>query len=271
MIKYSKKAMILYQTENFGNSYEYRTGAHHNWVMAPHLHEFSEIAFTLDGVTTVWVDGVRYSVPRGHLVLILPNQIHEYTDQTESYVRCAVFSNDHVPAFFQALRDRRLACPVLDLTNHPRLLEELDRIDPKNTLHVCGLLNLLCEQALLQCTPIPKAPSTPLPIHRVIEYISQNFTQDITLKQLAKRLGYHEKYLSSYLHRMTGMNFRLFLASYRVQYAKDQLRSEEGAHKTVAQIALDCGFSSINNFNRVFKELAGMTPREYRDGKRQKC
>lgn len=258
--------MILYQTENLGKSYEYRTNTHRNWVMAPHLHEFSELAFTLEGIMTVWVDGVRYSVPQGHLVLILPNQIHEYTDQTDSRLQCAVFSNDHVPAFFQALRDRQPVSPVLDLTQHTELLWELKHVDPHNTLHLCALLNLLCEQAMLQWQLVPKRRPPSTPFYEVIEYISRNFTQEITLKQLAKRLGYHEKYLSSALHRMTGMNFRLFLASYRIQYAKDQLRAEEGERKSVAQIALDCGFSSINNFNRVFKELTGITPSEYRNG-----
>ena len=47
--------MIVYQIENFGNRYEYRSNPHENYVIPPHLHEYSEIAFTLSGVTTVIV------------------------------------------------------------------------------------------------------------------------------------------------------------------------------------------------------------------------
>ena len=83
--------MLVYQTENFGKHYDYRSNPHKNWVMPPHIHEFSEIAFTKEGVTTVILNGKKHVVPAGHMIFILPNQIHEYTDETPSVLRCAVF------------------------------------------------------------------------------------------------------------------------------------------------------------------------------------
>ncbi len=256
--------MIVYQTENFGKSYEYRSNPHQNWIMPPHLHEFSEIAFTLEGVTTVFVDGKKHSVPKNHLIFILPNHIHEYSNETESQMRCAVFSNDHIPAFFDLIKKMQPRDPVIDLSGQTELLRALDSVDQGNTVRICGLLHLVCD-ALLRATPlVPAATSKSVLFREVIDYISKNFCEDIRLCDLAKRLGYHEKYLSSVLHTLTGMNFRTFLSSYRINYAKHLLRTEGGEGRRVSEIALQCGFSSINSFNRVFHALTGTTPTQYR-------
>ena len=255
--------MIVYQTENFGKIYEYRSNLHENWVMPPHIHEFSEIAFTQTGTTTVYVGGTRYEVPEKHLILILPNQIHEYTDETASQLRCAVFSNDHIPCFFHKIKNTVPINPVVDLSDAPALLDVLSSCAPTDTLKLCGLLNLICDRLLRSSGFSERTAGEHSMFYEVIRYISENFTQDIKLSDLAKRLGYHEKYLSSALHSLTSMNFRTFLASYRVNFAKDLLRTRRSGSARISDIALQCGFSSINSFNRAFREITGMTPRQY--------
>lgn len=257
--------MIVYQTENFGNRYEYRTNPHENWCVPPHIHQFCEIAFTKTGVTTVFVDKQKYLVPAGHLIFILPDQIHEYSSETPSTLRCAVFSERYIPAFFEALQNRRLEDPVLDLTGQPQLLQALDRADPADTLTLCGLLNLLCAQVLRTCRLLPRSQPEQALFRDALAFIRQNFQQDITLTDVAHHLGYHEKYLSSALHELTGTNFRSFLASYRVDYAKHLLRSQGGRGLRISEIAQCSGFASINSFNRAFLKLTGMTPTQYQN------
>ena len=256
--------MIVYQAENFGKHYEYRSNPHKNWVMPPHIHEFSEIAFTKSGSTTVLLNGKKYLVPEDHLIFILPNQIHEYTDETPSVVRCAVFSNDHIPMFFENLGTMQLKNPVIDMREHKALLCELEATEPGDTLRLCGLLNLVCDRVLKQTEKTQKSSVRHSMFSDVISYVSENFREDITLKDVAKKLGYHEKYLSSALHSLTGMNFRAFLSSYRINFAKHLLRTDLSGELRVSDIALRCGFSSINSFNRAFSSMVGMTPTEYK-------
>ena len=256
--------MIVYQTENFGNRYDYRSNPHENYVMPPHIHEYSELAFTLSGTTTVIVEGKKYQLPPHHLIFILPNQIHEYRDETDSTMRYAVFSNDHIPAFFDQMHGLQPQNPVINMWEHKHLLKALSATEPNDTIRLCGILNLICDAIIKKSKWIPRSTEQHSMFFDVIQYISQNFREDIQLKDLAKRLGYHEKYLSSSLHTLTGMNFRSFLCSYRINLAKEMLRSKDTASLRVADIALRCGFSSINSFNRVFRENTGMTPTEYR-------
>ena len=217
--------MIIYQSENFGKHYEYRSNPHTNWAVLPHMHEFSELAFVKDGVATVFVNGEKHEVGAGQLIFILPNQIHEYSDETASKLRCAVFSNDFVPAFFDAIKDQKPKDPVIDLTGASYLLDELDAVDPEDTLKICGILNLICDKVLKSSELVPQSAGEHHLLCEVVRYISQNFLEDISLGDIAKKLGYHEKYLSSSLHSLIGMNFRTFLASYRVNFAKHLLRS----------------------------------------------
>ena len=123
---------------------------------------------------------------------------------------------------------------------------------------------VLTNAAFLQKTRVVEHPREGENLYRAaIAYIAAHFTEDISLSDVAAHLGYHEKYLSSALHSLTGMNFCMFLASYRVDLAKQIFRSPDGREKSISQVAMEVGFSSINTFNRSFKRLTGMTPGEY--------
>jgi AraC-like DNA-binding protein len=253
--------MILYQTENFGRRFDYRSNPHRNYVVPAHIHQYCEFAFTKTGITTLAVDGETYQLPPRHLILILPHQIHEYRATTASTMRCGVFSQDFVPAFFEALGKRRLVRPILDLSQEPQLLDALDRVTPTDTVRLCGLLNLLCDKLLTQCQTVAHRDDRPSLYYDAITYISEHFHQDIGIRDLARHTGYHEKYISSTLHALTGLNFRSFLASYRINYARHLLRTTD---RRIADIAHLCGFSSINTFNRTFLRQLGTTPSQYR-------
>lgn len=255
--------MILYQTENFGKHRDYRSNPHKNWVVPPHIHAYTEIAFTTAGVTTVYLDGTRYTLPKDHVIFILPNRIHEYPGETPSEMRCAVFSEDHVPFFFEEVNGRIPLSPVLDLSDSPELLRALAETAPHESLRLSGLLALLCDK-LLSSSEFVEAPTGAHSLlYAVTAYISENFRRDIHLSDLSKKLGYHEKYLSSVLHAETNMNFRTFLASYRVNYAKHLLRGQSGDGLRISDVALQSGFSSINSFNRSFRAVTGTTPSAY--------
>ncbi len=256
--------MFVYHTENLGKTYEYRSRVHENWSVPLHIHEYSEFAYTLSGTLTVYINGRRHLVPEGHAVFILPNEIHEYTDETEARIRCAVFSNDFIPIFYNKTKGMQLTDPVLELSRSDQLMSKIEQTDPTDTITLSGLLNLLCASFLKNTSLCPKISDGRYIYHDIVNFISENFRQEITLKGIASRLGYNEKYLSTCLTSLTKMNFRMFLASYRVGYAKQLFAMVENEKRSISDIAFESGFSSINSFNRQFKALEGITPTEYR-------
>ena len=81
---------------------------------------------------------------------------------------------------------------------------------------------------------------------------------------MAERLGMPQHLLSRLINTHFKKNYNEFLNEYRVTEAKQRLRNES---TSVTAIAFEVGFSSIASFNRVFKNIVGMSPTEYRSKK----
>ena len=255
--------MLLYQTENFGRSFDYRHRYHDRFEIPAHIHEYSEFLYVIEGEMTMQLRGETLRVPAGHLAFSLPHEIHAYTDATPCRCLCAVFSNDFIPLFFRRLGEGVPQSPVVDMRDHADLLQALQQTDFEDALRLTGILNLLYA-AFLEKTPVVSRPREGASLYRsAIAYMTEHFAEDISLSDVAAALGYHEKYLSTALHSLTGMNFCMFLASYRVDHAKQIFRSPRGREMSISQVAMEVGFSSINTFNRSFKKLTGITPGEY--------
>ena len=98
-------------------------------------------------------------------------------------------------------------------------------------------------------------------LKRVLKFIRENFHKDITLDDMAKQAELSTKYFCSFFHKMTGIPPVKYLLTYRIEHAARVLLSSE---KTVTQIAYDCGFNDLSYFIKTFKEIKGVTPKQYR-------
>lgn len=86
---------------------------------------------------------------------------------------------------------------------------------------------------------------------------------DLTLADLARRLGTNTSYLSRAVNDGLGMNFNAFVNQMRAQEVARRMRADPAA-RDLLQLALDTGFSSKATFNRAFRLAYGLTPSEYR-------
>lgn len=87
---------------------------------------------------------------------------------------------------------------------------------------------------------------------------------ELTLPQLAKALDIPLHHLSQVINDKLQQNFYKFINSYRVEEAKERLIHNEIGKEKLIKIAFDVGFNSLPTFNRVFKELTGQSPSEFR-------
>ena len=94
-------------------------------------------------------------------------------------------------------------------------------------------------------------------VFRILDYIEQNYTEDITLAILADALCYEYHYLSRIFHETLHIRFRTLVNQYRCEHAKMLITSSD---TPLSEIAMQCGFGSIRSFNRIFLEMTGMTP-----------
>lgn len=99
-------------------------------------------------------------------------------------------------------------------------------------------------------------------VQRVRAYIDENYAEDISLGELARRFGVDDGYLSRTFKQHTGCNLMLYLASARVEQAKKLLAQKEMSITDVAQMV---GYDDYAYFSRVFKRIEGKSPRTYRE------
>ena len=85
----------------------------------------------------------------------------------------------------------------------------------------------------------------------------------LSLHGLALLLGEPPYLISLMINRELGRNFFAFVNGYRVDEAKRRLADPRSGRLKLLALALDCGFASKSSFNRVFKDMAGMTPSEF--------
>lgn len=256
---------MKYQNENFSGELDFRSGLHSDgYVMELHLHEYSEILYCKRGSGKVTVNGVAFILSEGEFIWLPPNYLHQY-DFYDSEVVCAVFSNDLIPLFSKATAGKRPIVSAIKAGELSDIIGRLYMMKKENSLCLSGYLNLIAARALEHTGFDDTKYSDTQLYQKVITYISEHYTENITLSQISKTFGYNEKYLSHTLHELTGINFKRLLAYYRVNHAKRLLENDPSANITA--VALESGFSAINTFHRSFRETTGMTPSEYRSSR----
>lgn len=87
---------------------------------------------------------------------------------------------------------------------------------------------------------------------------------ELTLKSLADSLNIHPNILSKIINDGLDKNFSDFVNEYRVNAIVDKLHSGNYDNITLLGISFECGFNSKTTFNRVFKNIKGITPLNYK-------
>ena len=86
---------------------------------------------------------------------------------------------------------------------------------------------------------------------------------ELSLPELAQKMGTNVTVLSRVVNQGFGMNFNDFINLHRVRSVQALLRKGEHGRQTLLGIAFECGFNSKATFNRAFKKVTGKTPREW--------
>jgi AraC family transcriptional regulator len=100
-------------------------------------------------------------------------------------------------------------------------------------------------------------------LRRVIEYINDNLTEDLTLAGIAQVAGMNPHYFSRAFKQATGTPPHRYVINCRVEKAKRLLADDELA---LVEVGLSVGFQNQSHFTTLFHKLTGVTPKAYRDG-----
>lgn len=104
-----------------------------------------------------------------------------------------------------------------------------------------------------------------LTVKKTIKLIHEYYKDGITLDEIAGRLNITPEYLSAQFQKEVGLNFSTYIRNYRIGKAKQLL---VGSNMKVYEVAGEVGYQDSKYFSRVFRQVTGQKPDEYRKAKR---
>ena len=255
--------MIFHQPHNSKSSYSYNAFFYTKEIWDFHFHKNLELIYVVKGSVKCLLNNTEYTLTEGDYGLCLPYEVHSYIPQDDTLYWVGVFSEDYVRLFANHIRGKQangfvFKCP--ESTNS--LLQSTlisENVPSIYVLKAC--LYAVCDAFLHEVEFSENQGNKKTNISLIVQYIAENHTKNITLKDISKLLGYDYNYVSRFFHSTFNMSFTNFLNIYRLETA---IKLLEETNKKITDIALESGFQSVRSFNNSFRLKFGISPSEYK-------
>lgn len=234
-----------------------------------HFHSVFEYLYVLEGSFELTLDGMTETLKAGDSALMAPYLIHSFGFDMSKPFRFWIvsFSGYYINSFIRLMENQR-GCriafqlsPEIDAYVSANLLSKEANF-ASDPLQLKSCLYAICSEYLKKI-PLKKRETKDSPslVAKISDYMNEHYMEEISLKSLSKELGYSYSYLSHGFHQLFNLSFNTYLNLYRIDRAEILLLSTD---LPVTEVAENSGFSSIRNFNYVFRNHYGISPREYR-------
>jgi AraC-like DNA-binding protein len=216
------------------------------WAAVPHqIVAFNDVNFYY--VVTVpfgWV--LQWGLPEHLLSALTQGQIVSDTSGSRAILDSQMFEQWYADVEKDLDSNREIV--VLEL--RARLLRLAQSVQRQNASPV-SLIDAARER---KQTNLEKAEAMAC-------FVARNYTSRIQVKDIASCVGLHPDYAATLFRKTFGTTLNVLITRHRIAHAQRRLVTTD---ERIVNIASDSGFDSLSRFNRAFKQLAGMTPRQYR-------
>jgi len=250
-----------------------------------HIHHHYEILYLFSGARGFFIKDRSYTVRQGDLVIIGSNEIHKSFDiGVPDYERAVAYYDSR---YFESYK-RQDAAPLLSLfrgypvlrlsiqermlmeglfsefaqemTNKPPAFElRLQQLSAELLLHVFRFIEKR------NATPIEQDSTIKKKILEIVQYLNKHYDQPISLTSVSGQFYISPSYLSKMFKNVTGFMFTDYINTVRVKEAQRLLRETD---MKIIDISTAAGFGNVSHFGKVFKQIASVSPRDYRQGYR---
>lgn len=101
--------------------------------------------------------------------------------------------------------------------------------------------------------------------NEILAFIHDNYQEEIQLTACAEMFHMSSNHITRLFKQNLGVGFTTYKNKVRIERAKQQFKETD---KSIKEVCKDVGFANINYFYRVFKEVVGVTPKEYQDNEK---
>lgn len=230
--------------------------------LAAHSHSKHQIIYTLSGTLHVQMGMTNYFVPEKHIAWIPGDVPHELCSKNRQ-VSLVIYYLEGLPPtesgafgeFSIYTVDAMMAGNLKYIASKGPRIERAEFPELYDfTLCFFRLLPSMCPAAdiLLKTQAVPDD----MRLHPVLDYMVAHLGEALRIEQVAAEFGFSVRNLSRLLHA-SGIRFADYMNHQRIVRAIE-LFSDGG--RTLQQVAYEAGFSTPNHFNRVFRQVTGVSP-----------
>lgn len=226
----------------------------------PHIHSHIEVVLVFEGYIQASISEVDYRFTAGEMFIIMPYEIHSYYgDATTFVISCPT---EYFQERNQLLVGKAFSPPYTTFgLIEKNMVFDIVNENYQSDLKKKALMYYVFSRFVENCKLFDRSFSELDTYRKAIIYITENFKENISLKKTALSAGVSEEHLSRIFHASGRVGFSEIINSLRVQYAKRRLICTD---LSISDIALEAGFGSIRNFNRIFQKHYHCTPSEFR-------
>ena len=243
-----------------------------------HWHDAMEILFCLNGEVRIHAEHDTLTLSHNQLIVFDSKEVHSIHSDSKLYMFLCIHVDKKLLSVY---------CPNLELYHIKCRPVPLD--DPKaiQYIHLCQLAHELTRTniknastramrsdgtALLMLADLIQYFSEYAPpetasghgnrtIRELISYVNEHYTEKLSLEDAADYVGFSREYFCRFFKQHMGLTFLRYLNEVRISHAGRLLSSTD---LSISEIMNTCGFTNQTIFNRLFKEIYGMTPRQAR-------
>lgn len=251
-----------------------------------HWHPELEISYVHEGTARYHIDYDFFNSQSGDIILIRPNGMHSIhpienkehiTDSIKFHLDLIGYSIvDQVSLrYLQPLQTssfKFIQCIKPSMTGYNDIkncLFDIFNISKEENRHFVLLLKAKLNELLYllyyhQYVIKKHTDDTYRKNERIrdlIDYINNNYQQNLTIEFLADYMGYSKTHFMTVFKQHTGTSCTEFIIQVRLNKASEHLINSTTA---IIDIANSVGFNNLSNFNRQFKRYYHTTPRQYR-------
>lgn len=226
-----------------------------------HFHDFYELEVILSGYGQTLLNGEKFELKKGCVVLTSPKDFHEYFNVDNLAIINVQFNVNSVNEF-----DYNFSSPpilqlddenynkitaLLSVLNKLLLGDQTDRICAEKVL--AAILVLVTQKLNRGIADTVKHK----PIMTAIAYIHSHFKENPTLEEVAKTVYFDKRYFCSEFKKNVGKTYKEYLREVKLQYALKLLKCTT---LSITDVAMESGYSTVSHFNREFKNYYKNSP-----------
>ncbi|MBP5554920.1 MAG: helix-turn-helix transcriptional regulator [Lachnospiraceae bacterium] len=251
-------------------------------IYPPHWHNAAEFTVALKDGCKYKIGDTVYKLNAGDVLLVWPGQIHETVKIPKNGAIFIQFSSLILENNMDLLSVSRFLydCKHISVKEEPVLAEfiadrifEIERIKKSGDMFaesrskgcVYEILVSIGEHVMSDNSSLIDSEDTSRIgwqyIHAACNYISENSSNPITQTEVADHIGISTFYFSKLFKQYMHISFPAYLSNIRVKSATSLLL-DKGL--SITDCAFMAGFQSTTTFNKVFREITGYSPRNYR-------